>query len=163
MTQITSSTHGLPSVAPALKFRFRIVAEVAPDIPLDTTSAGELLFIPITGGPVTGDLEGSVVGGGGDWCLHKSPGTYRVEARYGVRTTGGAYVDVVNTGILTRPDEGARTPGRPFEYFMTTPEFRTTDPDLAWLTRSVFVGRAFAAGGATTIDIFEVLAPGPSA
>ncbi|EMY35798.1 hypothetical protein D477_002371 [Arthrobacter crystallopoietes BAB-32] len=143
-----------------MKFRFSIVAEVAPSVSLDETAAGELGFIPITGGTVAGDLEGSVIGSGGDWCLIKSAGTYRVEARYGIRTTEGAYVDVVNTGILTRPGEGAHTPGRGGEYFMTTPVFRTTHPALAWLTHSVFVGHAVAGDGATSIDVFEVIVPG---
>lgn len=144
---------------PALRYRFRIVAEVAPDISIDTSANGELVFIPITGGPVTGDLSGSIVAGGGDWCLNRSPGTYRVEARYGIRSEAGSYIDVYNVGILTRPEEGADTPGRPAEYFLTTPVFRTSDPQLAWLTQTVFVGHATATGSATTIDVFEVLAP----
>ena len=162
MTQITSTLGTRGTQLPGLQYRFSIVAEVAPNIPLDSTEAGELGFIPITGGPVSGDLEGSVVSGGGDWCLRKAPGTYRVEARYGIRTTAGSYIDVYNTGILSRPEEesGAMNHGRPREYFMTTPVFRTTDPELAWLTRSVFVGQAVASDGATTIDVFEVLLPG---
>jgi len=160
MTQITStSSQATADSYPGLSFRFRIVAEVIPFLPIDETAAGELGFIPITGGTVTGDLTGTVVAGGGDWCLIKSPGTYRVEARYGIRTAEGAYIDVVNVGILTRPDEGAVTPGRPGEYFLTTPAFRTVDPALAWLTQSVFVGHAKAGDGATTIDVFEVVAP----
>lgn len=159
MTQLTSTTTPVAVMTPGLQYRFSIVAEVDPSIPLDTTDRGELGFIPITGGPVTGDVEGEVVSGGGDWCLNKSPGTYRVEARYGIRTTSGAYVDVHNTGILLRPDEGAEGT-RSAEYFMTTPVFRTTDPAFAWLTQSVFVGQAVASGEATRIDVFEVLLPG---
>lgn len=161
MTQITSTVPDVVAASrPKPRFRFRIVAEVAPFEPIDEAASGELGFIPITGGTVTGDLTGTVVGSGGDWCLIKSPGTYRVEARYGIRTATGAYIDVFNTGILTRPEEGAHTPGRSGEYFMTTPIFRTADASLAWLTRSVFIGHAVAGDGATSIDIFEVLAPG---
>ena len=160
MTQLTplpaESGH---TSAPALRYRFRIVAEVAPDIPIDAAGGGELDFIPITGGRVTGDVRGEIISGGGDWCLLKAPGSYRVEARYGVRTESGSYLDVYNVGILTRPDEGADTPGRTHEYFVTTPVFRTTDPALAWLTRSVFIGHASAGDGATSLDIYEVMAP----
>ncbi|WP_312178513.1 DUF3237 domain-containing protein [Arthrobacter sp.] len=160
MTQITPhpAESGHPSV-PALLHRFRIVAEVAPDILIDAAGGGELDFIPITGGPGSGDIRGEIIPGGGDWCLLKSPGSYRVEARYGIRTESGSYIDVYNVGILTRPHEGADTPGRTQEYFVTTPVFRTTDPTLAWLTQSVFIGHAAAGSGATTIDVFEVLAP----
>lgn len=161
MTQITTVGPNINAAPrPNLQFRFRIVAEVAPFETIDEAGSGELGFIPITGGTVTGDLAGTVVGSGGDWCLIKSPGTYRVEARYGIRTAAGAYIDVFNAGILTRPEEGAHTPGRPCEYFMTTPVFRTNDGSLAWLTQSVFVGHATAGDGATSIDIYEVLAPG---
>lgn len=163
MTQTTSSQKG-PFPAPELRYRFTISAEVAPGLPLDTAAAGELSFIPITGGAVIGDLQGSVVPGGGDWCLKKSPGSYRVEARYGIRTAAGSYVDVHNTGILVRAqdDPGKPDSGAGEEYFMTTPVFRTVDPQLAWLTESLFAGRATAREGATVIDVFELLLPAPA-
>ena len=160
MTQITPlAADSAPPSVPALRHRFRIVAKVAPDILIDAAGGGELDFIPITGGPVSGDVRGEIISGGGDWCLLKSPGSYRVEARYGIRTESGSYIDVYNVGVLTSPEEGAVTPGRTHEYFVTTPVFRTTDPALAWLTQSTFVGHAAAHEGATTIDVFEVLAP----
>lgn len=35
----------------------------------------------MTGRPVTGDIVGEIVPGGGDWCLVRKDGTFEVEAR----------------------------------------------------------------------------------
>ncbi|MCY1716188.1 DUF3237 domain-containing protein [Microbacterium sp. SL62] len=137
--------------APSLRPCFTVVARVDPAIPLEKRGADTLTFIPITGGPVSGDIEGEIVPGGGDWCLERADGSYDVEARYLIRTTSGDVIDVVNVGVV-RPSEADEE-----EYFLTTPRFRTVAPSLHWLTRSMFVGKAYAHAGDTTIDIFEVL------
>lgn len=158
MTLSDSSTAIEPACLPSLRFSFRIDAEVAENIPLDARSTGELGFIPITGGTVTGALSGTVTPGG-DWCLQKDEDTYRVEARYGILLQGGAYIDVHNIGILcSRP---ARSGGQAAEYFVTTPVFRTADPELEWLNRAVFVGHARELEGITRIDVFEVVLSTP--
>ena len=137
--------------APSLRPCFTVVAHVDPAIPLEKRGDDTLTFIPITGGPVSGDIEGEIVPGGGDWCLERADGSYDVEARYLIRTTSGDVIDVVNVGVV-RPSEADEE-----EYFLTTPRFRTVAPSLHWLTRSMFVGKAYAHAGDTTIDIFEVL------
>ncbi|MEX8059240.1 MULTISPECIES: DUF3237 domain-containing protein [unclassified Microbacterium] len=137
--------------APSLRPCFTVVARVDPAIPLEKRGDDTLTFIPITGGPVSGDIEGEIVPGGGDWCLERADGSYDVEARYLIRTTSGDVIDVVNVGVV-RPSEADEE-----EYFLTTPRFRTVAPSLHWLTRSMFVGKAYAHAGDTTIDIFEVL------
>lgn len=137
--------------APSLRPCFTVVARVNPAIPLEKRGDDTLTFIPITGGPVSGDIEGEIVPGGGDWCLERADGSYDVEARYLIRTTSGDVIDVVNVGVV-RPSEADEE-----EYFLTTPRFRTVAPSLHWLTRSMFVGKAYAHAGDTTIDIFEVL------
>ncbi|GAA1128629.1 DUF3237 domain-containing protein [Citricoccus alkalitolerans] len=166
MTQITSApdgdaadAHG-PTIGrgrPALRYSFSIRAEVDPHLPIVQRDAEALEFIPITGGPVRGELSGEIVPGGGDWCLARADRAYNLEARYGIRTDGGAYVDVVNLGVLRHLPGESGGPGE-MGYFMTTPTFRTAEPALQWLTRSVFVGQAQSDGTATTIDVYEVLA-----
>ncbi|GAA1883751.1 hypothetical protein GCM10009715_32620 [Paeniglutamicibacter psychrophenolicus] len=157
MTHVPSLEPLRSPSAPALEFRFRIDAHVDPEIPIDDRSAGELEFIPITGGSVEGALNGTVTPGG-DWCLGKDPSTYRVEARYGLRLEDGGYVDVHNIGML---DESrfASDAGEGAPYFMTNPVFRTAAPGLDWLNRSVFVGQAQVLEGLTRIDVFEVVFP----
>ncbi|MGB4778859.1 DUF3237 family protein [Microbacterium sp.] len=141
---------------PQLRFAFRIVAEVGDYLPVQQRDAELLEFIPITGGPVTGDIAGAIIPGGGDWCLTRSDDAYQVEARYLIRTDQGEIVDVVNVGIL-RHLEGGTGPSSQMGYFQSTPRFRTTSPRLQWLTRSVFIGRAHVNTDNTTIDVFEVL------
>ncbi|SIR81071.1 DUF3237 family protein [Microbacterium sp. RURRCA19A] len=137
--------------APSLRPCFTITARVDPGIPVERRGDDVLEFIPITGGPVSGDIEGEIIPGGGDWCLVRADGSYDVEARYLIRTADGDVIDVVNVGVV-RPPEGDRA-----EYFLTTPRFRTVAPALQWLTRSMFVGRAHAHADSTAIDVYEVL------
>jgi len=141
---------------PGLRYAFRITALVGPYERLEQRGAEVLEFIPITGGVVAGDVSGQIIPGGGDWCLTRADDAYRVEARYLFRADSGAVVDVVNVGIL-RHREGESGGPETMGYFLTTPVFRTAAPELQWLTRSVFVGRALSTREATTIDVFEVL------
>ena len=141
--------------APDLRFAFRIVAEVGEYLSLEQRDAELLQFIPILGGPVTGDLNGHIVPGGGDWCTTRADDAYQVEARYLIRTDEDEIVDVVNVGVL-RHLPGESGGSRQMGYFQSTPRFRTTSPRLQWLTRSVFVGRARANATNTSIDVFEV-------
>jgi hypothetical protein len=143
--------------APELRFAFRIVAEVAPYLPVEKRDAELVEFIPITAGTVAGEVNGEIIPGGGDWCLSRADDAYQVEARYLFRTDRDEIVDVVNIGVLRHLD-GQSGPSEQMAYFQSTPRFRTTSPRLQWLTRSVFVGRAFARAGDTTIDVYEVLA-----
>lgn len=141
---------------PALRYVFSIVAEVGPYLPVEQRDSELLEFIPITGGSVTGEVSGTVIAGGGDWCRTRADEAYQVEARYLIRTDSGDVIDVVNVGIVRHLD-GESGLDRPMGYFQSTPRFRTTARDLQWLTRSVFVGRAVADEHTTSIDVFEVL------
>ena len=127
---------------------FTIVAEIAAGIPL-VEGPGSETYIPITGGTVTGDIEGIVVPGGGDWS-REHPWGFSVNARYQLQTVAGSIIDVHNVGVGRRDDHGDP------EYFMTTPVFRTVDPGLAWLLSSVFLGRASGRPEAATIEVFAV-------
>lgn len=141
-----------PPKLPELKHVFTIVAEVDPDLPIEARGDGTLSIIPITGGSVRGVLNGDVQAGGADWCRERSDGAFDVEARYWIRTDAGAIIDVVNVGHIAPGPDSER-----LGLFMTTPQFRTVDPELQWLTQAVFVGRAEAFGTHTTIDIFQVI------
>ncbi|WP_341996580.1 DUF3237 family protein [Microbacterium sp. LWH7-1.2] len=143
--------------APGLRFAFRIVAEVGAYLPLEQRDRELLEFIPITGGTVDGDVRGTIIPGGGDWCRTRADEAFDVEARYLVRTDSGAIIDVLNVGVVRHLAGGAGL-AEPMGYFQSTPRFRTTAPDLQWLTRTVFLGRASANEHDTTIDVFEVLA-----
>ena len=164
MTQLSTSTHpGHPDEEgqmtnnnPHLKLRFSIVAEVAEWVEIGDVNGQRLVFVPITGGTVTGDISGVVLPGGGDWARILSPEVVHVEARYLVRTDDGVVIDIVNTGIARFVDGY----DSPIGYFATRPVFQVADPDTQWLNRSVFVGWAKTDSTATTIDVYEVVPPG---
>ena len=142
---------------PDLRHAFTIVAEVAEPEVLEHRGEGTLEFIPITGGCVTGDITAAVLPGGGDWCLTRADGVFRVEACYLLRTDAGELVDVHNVGYL-RHLPGETGDWTAMRYFQTTPVFRTASPRLQHLTSTVFVGRAHAGADEVSIDVFEVLA-----
>jgi hypothetical protein len=142
---------------PDLRHVSTIVAEVAPPEALEHRGDATLEFIPITGGTVTGELSGTVLPGGGDWCLVRSDGVFRVEARYLIRTDAGDLVDVHNVGYL-RHVAGETGDWTAMRYFQSTPVFRTAAPRLQHLTSTVYVGRARSGPAATTVEVFEVLA-----
>lgn len=142
--------------APGLRYSFKIVAEIGEFLPLEQRSTEKLEFIPITGGPVSGEIQGNIIPGGGDWCLTRADDAYNVEARYLIQTDQGEILDVYNVGVLRHLDGEAGGPDQ-MGYFMSSPRFRTTAPRLQWLTRSVFLGRAVSTPENTTIYVFEVL------
>ncbi len=138
---------------PKLVHRLSIRADVSEWVTVGEHEHQELVFVPIMGGSVTGDIEGEVLPGGGDWARFADDDVVYVEARYLFRTTTGAVVDVVNTGIARYRDHTRDA----MDYFATRPVFRASDPDLAWLNRSVFVGSAVSTSKATTIEVYEVV------
>lgn len=139
---------------PEFEFAFTIVAEVDPGLPIERRAGESLEIIPITGGSVTGKVTGRVQPGGADWCLFRTDEALNVEARYWFTTDTGAVVDVVNLGRIAPGSSVGAHDG----LFMSTPQFRTTAPELQWLTQRVFVGRAESFGTHTQIDVFEVVA-----
>lgn len=147
---MTEPTH------PGLRFSFRIVADVDHPIPLEKRDAEELVYLPIVGGTVEGDLVGEVLTGGADWARVRADETFALEARYLFRTSESEVVDVVNVGYL-RHDEGRNGPMEEMTYFRCTPRFRTAAPRLQWLTRSVFVASARTFVTRSVIDVYEVL------
>lgn len=137
----------------SLRFALTIVAEIAPEQLLQKRDSESLIFYPITGGRVVGDVTGTIAAGGGDWATARSDLTMNVEARYQFTTDTGALVDVFNVGVLRHSDPAAEI----IDYFVTSPVFRTTDPGLQWLTRSAFVGNARGIGDDIVIDVYEVM------
>ena len=139
---------------PRLRHVFTIHARVDPLRPIGRIDGGELVYIPITGGEVHGEVEGEVLDGGGDWAVVKEH-LVTVEARYQFQTSDGEVVDVLNTGVAHFVDD---TQG-PVSYFACRPVFRVESPRLQHLVERVHLGWARSTPEMTAIDIFEVLDP----
>ena len=95
-------------MSPTLTLRPLATLRVEIDEPLDAgrVPGGRRLIIPITGGTVTGRINGSVVPGGADRALLRADGTSTVSATYPLRTDDGTLLSVTNQGTLSTRDGG---------------------------------------------------------
>lgn len=121
--------------------------DVEVDDPIDIGDIGDgrRRIIPITGGTVSGRIDGEVLDAGADYQLFRENRATELVAKYAVETDAGSLVYVENRGIrVASPETKERLrDGKPVDsediYFRSVPEFETADPDLKWLERSVFV------------------------
>ena len=116
---------------------------------------GTRLFFEVAEGSLSGPrLNGTVLGGGGDWMVVGPDGWARLDVRGQLRTDDGALVYTTYRG-LCEPSEtvaaamAGHGPATRFEdqYWRVTPVYETGDERYAWLNQSVFVARGRAIEG----------------
>ena len=139
---MTDSTK-VPELSLAIEAR----AQVGPPLDLGSITAGRRRIIPILGGTFEGSgIRGRILPGGADWQIVRSDGVAELDTRYTLETDDGKLIYVQNAGIRhASPEVTAKLmKGEPVDpslvYFRTVPKFETSAPELAWLTRSIFVG-----------------------
>lgn len=109
-------------------------------------SRGRRRIIPITGGKVTGKINGTVLPGGADFQIVVSDTCADLDARYLLRLDNGEHVFVMNRALRrgSVEDIARLVRGEPVDpaaiYFRCAPTFEVSSPALAWLTESLFVG-----------------------
>jgi hypothetical protein len=148
---------------PGLRYIADLSILVAEPIEVGTTAAGIRRLVPILGGISKGpDLRGRILEGGADFQVIRRDGVTELEARYVIATESGALVYVENTGLRHGPPELMERMRRGEEvdpaaiYFRTTPRFETAARELAWLTRSLFLGSGARFPDRVEIGIFQV-------
>lgn len=142
-----------------------LVIEADVDAPIEPgdIGAGVRRCMPITGGRVSGAIEGEILPGGADWQTVRTDGTVEIEARYPVRTSSGAVVEVISSGLrVAAPSVRARLaagdPVDPSEYyFRTAMRFRTGDPALGSLNDRLGIARGARGPRGVRLEVFEVL------
>ena len=157
---------------PQFTFVFEVRVEVAPAVPVGVSpeavahnpgGAKETLhFVAITGGTVSGPrISGEVMPGGGDWYVDRA-GVAELNARYLLRTSDDAVIDIENRGFW-KADEAttARLDAGEFVdeseyYYRTSARFRTAAPGFEWLTESVVIGLARQEGSTICIRFFTL-------
>lgn len=147
---------------PVLSFAFEARVTCAPSERIGHGVGEELWFTPIVGGTMDGPrLQGEVVAGGGDWSTTRGEAT-ELDARYLLRASDGALIDIVNRGfwraskdVEARLEAGEEVDESEF-YYRTAPVFRTDAPAHAWMASTVFVGLARQEGDQVCIRFFEV-------
>ncbi len=136
-------------MVPQLEFLMRIAAEVGELQTMGGGPLGERRVVAITGGSFEGPgLRGTIVPGGADWQIVRADGVLDIDARYAMRTEGGALIRVVSQGYRHGPPEvlaalarGEDVPAERY-FFRTVMRFETGDTDLLWLNRTIAVATA---------------------
>lgn len=147
---------------PPLYLLAQIACEVGALVSLGATAAGERRFVPLTGGTVSGGIEGRIVEGGIDWQWQRADGVLDIAAHYVIETTDGALIEVRSEGLRHGPPEVmaalARSDAVPADayYFRTAVRFTTGHANWQHLNRllAVAVGRREAR--AVHLDVWRV-------
>jgi Protein of unknown function (DUF3237) len=155
---------------PALEHVFDLTVFVAAPIEAGQTfglnSRGKRRIIPITGGTVTGQVNGAVLPGGADFQLVVSETSADLDARYLLRLDdadwAGAHVFVQNRALRrgSAEDIAKLVRGEPVDpaaiYFRCAPTFEVSHPALAWMTESLFIGTGARFPDRVEIRVFRV-------
>jgi hypothetical protein len=156
--------------APALEHAFDLTVLVAAPIEAGQTfglnSRGRRRIIPITGGTVSGRVNGQVLPGGADFQLVVSETSADLDARYLLRLDdpawSGAHVFVQNRALRrgSAEDIAKLVRGEPVDpaaiYFRCVPGFEVSHPSLEWMTQSLFVGTGARFPDRVEISVYRV-------
>lgn len=149
-------------LTPTLEHAFDVEVEVDDPIEIGQTGDGQRRIIEIVGGTVSGRIEGELLPGGADYQLSRIERPTELVAKYAFETDSGSRVYVENRGVRSAAPETSRRlrDGQPVDpddvYFRTVPEFETADPDLAWLTESVFVATGIRRPYGVRLAVYRV-------
>lgn len=125
----------LSAQTPTLTHVFDIRAEIGEVINGGQNPHGVRVTIPITGGEVTGKVNGKIIPGGADYQL-VNPDQQRSElqAIYTIMTNDSVAIHVCNEGINRFASDDS--------YFMTSPKFECDiNSSYNWLNNRIFICR----------------------
>jgi Protein of unknown function (DUF3237) len=153
--------------APQLKHVCDLVVFVAAPVEAGQVQGlvtqGKRRIIPITGGTVSGRINGQVLAGGADFQLIVSPTTADLDARYMLQLDDGSHVVVHNHALrrgsaedIAKLVRGEVVPPERI-YFRCVPHFEVQSPALHWMTQSVFVGTGARFPDRVEMRFFELL------
>lgn len=164
MTAFTT-TPTLPT--PTLQHVFDLTVYVAEPIEggnvMGLNSRGKRRIIPITGGKVSGQVNGKVLPGGADFQIVVSETTADLDARYMLEIDNGEHIFVQNRALRrgSAADIAKLVCGEPVApeaiYFRCVSTFEVSSPALEWLTQSIFVGTGARFPDRVQLSIFRVV------
>ena len=116
-----------------LELLARLQVQIAEPYDGGVTATGEASsIIPIIGGTVEGPLlEGEILPLGADWGVARTDGTFKVAARYLIRTIDGTVLTVTNTGVIAAGQDPIG---------LTSPRIEAPQGRYAWLNDAVLIG-----------------------
>jgi hypothetical protein len=154
-------------LAPALKHLCDLTVFVAQPVEAGLVQGlgtqGKRRIIPISGGSVSGAINGVVLPGGADFQLVLSDTTAELDARYVLQLSDGSHVYVRNRALrrASAADMAALVRGDtvPPErvYFRCAPTFEVENPSLHWMTQSIFIGTGARYPDRVEMSFYEVM------
>ena len=136
--------------------------ELTAPVVIDNDGPVARRFIPITGGRFSGEIEGTILAGGGDW-QHVWPDRLELSAHYILKTTTGALIEVRSEGlrsgspeVLARLAKGEVLDASQY-YFRTAIRMTTGAPELAHLNGMLGIAMGARMPSGVTLRVFKVL------
>lgn len=125
-------------------------------------AAGERRVALIDGGTLRGPaLDGELISGS-DCQLLRSDGVLEIDAAYVIRLANGDQLRIINRGlrhgpadVLARLAQGETVDPASY-YFVTTMQFESGAPQLAWLNRTLAVARAERQGARVLLHAYAL-------
>lgn len=147
---------------PALRSICTLNVELGPIREMGEARGGRRRIIPITGGTVTGHMQGRILNLGADWQLVYRDGTSFLDTRYAFETHDGAIIEIVNLGFRHGPADvlarlAAGEAVDPTHYSMrTSARLESGDARYEWVNRTVFVCAGSRSADGVVIDLYAV-------
>ena len=152
-----------PILEPVADLTVFVAPPIEAGVVTGLNSRGRRRIIPITGGKVTGKINGTVLPGGADFQIVVSDTCADLDARYLLQLDHGEHVFVMNRALRrgSVDDIAKLVRGEPVDpaaiYFRCAPTFEVSSPALAWLTESLFVGTGARFPDRVEMRFFRVL------
>jgi hypothetical protein len=129
---------------PVAEFLLEARIDLGERLSLGSSPRGDVWMVPFTGGVLEGpQLNGEVLPGT-DWQVTRPDGVLEVDARYAIRLSDGALIQVRNRGLVVVPPNLKDVSE---VYVRTAPMFQApSDGPHAWMNKSLFVGTIALAG-----------------
>lgn len=148
--------------APELEFTCELKVKIDPAMKLGSTTRGERIIIPITGGVFEGPrLKGVVLSGGADYqYVNSALGRTELEAIYTIKTEDNVLIHVRNIGLLYIPENLSGKSSIDFSkvYFRAAPHFEAPiDSKYSWLNNAIFICKAVPLTSGVSIQVWKVL------
>jgi Protein of unknown function (DUF3237) len=158
----TAPTLPTPALQHVLDLTVHVASPIEAGNVVGLNSRGKRRIIPITGGTVTGKVNGKVLPGGADFQIVVSDTTADLDARYMIELENGEHIFVQNRALRrgSATDIAKLIRGEPVApeaiYFRCVPVFEVSSPALEWLTQSIFVGTGARFPDRVQISIFRL-------
>jgi hypothetical protein len=162
----TTRTLPAPGLEHVCDLEVSVSAPIDAGVLMGLGTQGRRRIVPITGGTVTGKIQGRVLPGGADFQRVPNDTTADLDARYLLALDGeyaGEHVFVMNRALRrAKPEDVQRLlKGEPVDpdrvYFRCSPIFEVSTPKLQWLTESIFVGCGARAPNGVSITFYRLV------